>query len=65
MTRKITADEVRHFLQALDKQFVEAGFFIHSVRFNRTEDGHSQSILLNYEEKEIDCNRTDECKTGE
>lgn len=48
MTRKITADEVRLFLQALDKQFVEAGFFIHSVRFNRTEDGHSQSILLNY-----------------
>lgn len=65
MTRKITADEVRHFLQALDKQFVEAGFFIHNVRFNRTEDGHSQSILLNYEEREIDSNRTDECKTGE
>lgn len=65
MTRKITADEVRHFLQALDKQFVEAGFFINSARFNRTENGHSQSILLNYEEREIDRNRTDECKTGE
>lgn len=65
MTRKITADEVRHFLKALDKQFVEAGFFIHSLRFNRTEGGHTQSILLNYEERGIDNNRTDECKTGE
>lgn len=64
MKRKITADEVRNFLQASDKQFVEAGFFIHSVRFHRTEDGHSQSILLNYEEIEIDSNRKDECKAG-
>ena len=65
MIRKITADEVRHFLQTLDKQFVKAGFFIHSLRYNRTENGCLQNILLNYEERENNCNRTDECKTGE
>ena len=38
MIRKITADEVRHFMEVCDKQFREAGFFINSIKFIRTDD---------------------------
>lgn len=60
MTRKITADEVREFLATCDKQFREAGFFIHAIRFNRTNYNTPPTILLNYEEKETDPNETGE-----
>lgn len=57
MTRKITADEVRHFMEACDKQFREAGFFLNSIHFKRTDYDTPPNIILNYEEKETDSNQ--------
>ena len=65
MTRKITADEVRHFMEACDKQFREAGFYLNSIKFKRTGYDTPPNIILNYEEKETDCNKPNENKTGE
>lgn len=64
MTRKITADEVRHFMEACDKQFREAGFYLNSIKFKRTDYDTPPNIILNYEEKETDCNKPNENKTG-
>ena len=65
MTRKITADEVRHFIEACDKQFREAGFFLNSIHFKRTDYDTPPNIILNYEEKETDSDKTDENNTDE
>lgn len=65
MTRKITADEVRHFMEACDKQFREAGFFLNSIHFRRINNETPPHILLNYEEKETDSTQTDENDTSE
>lgn len=65
MTRKITANEVRHFIEACDKQFREAGFFLNSIHFNRTDYDTSPNIILNYVERETDSNKTDENNTDE
>ncbi len=65
MTRKITADEVRHFMEACDKQFREAGFYLNSIKFKRTDYDTPPNIILNYEEKETDCNKPNENKTSE
>lgn len=63
MTRRITADEVRRFFQSANRQFEEAGFFIHCVRFTRTptdpdSDTETQaentSVTLNYTERRND-----------
>lgn len=65
MIRKITADEVRHFMEVCDKQFREAGFFINSIKFIRTDDKTTPRILFNYEERETDQYETQEYKTKE
>ena len=61
----ITADEVRHFMEACDKQFREAGFYLNSTHFKRTGYETPPNILLNYEEKETDNSQTDENNTDE
>lgn len=53
MKRKITADEVRRFFEGCNRQFEEAGFFLNSVRFSRTEEGKLRSVTLNYTENDM------------
>lgn len=65
MIRKITADEVRHFMEVCDKQFREAGFFINSIKFIRTDDKTTPRILFNYEERETNQYETQENRTKE
>lgn len=65
MKRRITADEVRHFMEACDRQFREAGFFLNSIHFRRTGYMTPPNILLNYEEKETDNSQTDENEADE
>lgn len=48
MKRTVTADEIRAFLAAADRQFVEAGFVIHSVRFTRDSHGNATEIHMTY-----------------
>ena len=65
MIRKITADEVRHFMEVCDKQFREAGFFINSIKFIRTDDKTTPRILFNYEERETNQYETQENEAKE
>ena len=52
MKRPITADEVRNFFRAANKQFEEAGFFIRTAQFKRNEHtGELTDILLSYENR--------------
>lgn len=50
MERQVTADEVRNFLAASDRQFVKGGIRISRVRFKRDEEGYCTDILLDYEQ---------------
>lgn len=52
-------------MEACDKQFREAGFYLNSIHFKRTGYETPPNILLNYEEKETDNSRTDENNTDE
>lgn len=63
MKRKITADEVRHFIECCDKQFREAGFFLNSVRFLRNDKTDIPQVILNYEERQTDIDSTDKSQT--
>lgn len=53
MKRKITAYEVRHFFEGCNKQFEEAGFYLHNVRFGRNENGKLHSVTLKYTEDDM------------
>lgn len=44
-------------MEACDKQFREAGFFLNSIHFKRTDYDTPPNIILNYEEKETDSNQ--------
>lgn len=50
MERQVTAEEVRNFLAASDRQFVKGGIRISRVRFKRDEEGYCTDILLDYEQ---------------
>ena len=50
MERQATAEEVRNFLEASDRQFVKRGIRISRVRFKRDEEGNCTDILLDYEQ---------------
>ena len=52
-------------MEACDKQFREAGFYLNSIKFKRTDYDTPPNIILNYEEKETDCNKPNDNKTGE
>ena len=52
-------------MEACDKQFREAGFFLNSIHFKRINNETPPRILLNYEEKETDNSQTDENNTDE
>ena len=55
MKRKISADEVRNFLQATNKQFEEAGFVIFNAKFKRNEHTRELTdIILSYENHDIE-----------
>lgn len=55
MERRITADEVRAFLRAANRQFEAAGFYLKAARFERTPDtGALADIRLTYEERQRD-----------
>ncbi len=50
MERQVTANQVRSFLQASDKQFVKGGIRVSRVRFKRDKEGNCTDILLDYEQ---------------
>lgn len=50
MNRKVTADEMRSFLMASDRQFTQGGIRVSRVRFKRDEQGNCTDILLDYEQ---------------
>lgn len=52
-------DAVRAFLAALDRQLTKEGFFLHNVRFNRENDTDSPHIVLSYEERGSDTDKSD------
>lgn len=54
MKRHITADEVRRFFEAANRQFEEAGFYLNSVRFHRNVPEKTDKITLNYTERTDD-----------
>ncbi len=51
MKREITKEEIRDFFANGAKQFAEAGFYLHQVKF---VDGE---VYMNYEEREIQTKR--------
>lgn len=53
MKRKITSEEVKHFLESANKQFEEAGFYLHEAKFMRSSDGVLRFIGLEYSEYPI------------
>jgi len=53
MKRKITAEEVKNFFEACNKEFEEAGFVMHDIHFTRAEDGTLRSVTLNYTENDM------------
>ena len=59
MKQSTKADEVRALLAALDRQLTKEGFFLHNVRFNRENDNDSPHIVLSYEERDSDTDRSD------
>ena len=52
MNKKLTIDEVRHFIAASSKQFEQGGIFIERIRFHRSENGDVKDIYIDYEELE-------------
>lgn len=62
MKQSTKADEVRALLAALDRQLTKEGFFLHNVRFNRENDTDSPHIVLSYEER---CSDTDKSDSNE
>lgn len=52
MNKKLTIDEVRHFIAAANKQFEQGGIFIERIRFHRSENGNVKDIYIDYEERE-------------
>ena len=52
-------DEVRALLASLDRQLTKEGFFLHNVRFNRENDTDSPHIVLSYEERGSDTDKSD------
>ena len=59
MKQSTKADEVRALLAALDRQLTREGFFLHNVRFNRENDTDSPHIVLSYEERDSDTDKSD------
>lgn len=59
MKQSTKADEVRALLAALDRQLTKEGFFLHNVRFNRENDTDSPHIVLSYEERDSDTDKSD------
>lgn len=59
MTQIVKADEVRALLASLDMQLTKKGFFLHTVRFNRENDSDTPNIVLSYEEKDSDTDKSD------
>lgn len=55
MERRITADEVRAFFQAANRQFEAAGFLLKAARFERDTDTRALTgIHLTYEGRQLD-----------
>lgn len=50
MNRQVSADEVRNFLMASDRQFTQGGIRVSRVRFKRDEQGNCVAVLLDYEQ---------------
>ena len=50
MNRQVSADEVRNFLMASDRQFTQGGIRLSRVRFKRDEQGNCTEILLDYKQ---------------
>lgn len=50
MERRITAEEVREFILSCDKEFRQAGFYLRSVRFDRTQGIDIPRVILSYTE---------------
>ena len=59
MKQSTKADEVRALLAALDRQLTKEGFSLHNVRFNRENDNDSPHIVLSYEERDSDTDKSD------
>ena len=59
MKQSTKADEVRALLAALDRQLTKEGFFLHNVRFSRENDNDSPHIVLSYEERDSDTDKSD------
>ena len=59
MKQSTKADEVRALLAALDRQLTKEGFYLHNVRFNRENDTDSPHIVLSYEERGSDTDKSD------
>ena len=53
------AEEVRALLAALDRQMTKEGFYLHNVRFNRENDIDDPYIVLSYEERHNDTDKSD------
>lgn len=52
MDRKITIEEVRSFIAAVNKQFEQGGILISRIRFHRSEAGTVEEIYIDYEERD-------------
>ena len=59
MEQMTKADEVRALLASLDRQLTKEGFFLHTVRFNRENDADTPNIVLSYEERGSDTDKSD------
>ena len=58
-TKENRIEAVRALLAALDRQLTKEGFFLHNVRFNRENDNDSPHIVLSYEERDSDTDKSD------
>lgn len=54
MNRKVTADEMRSFLMASDRQFTQGGIRVSRVRFKRDEQGKTTLRRVQYEDRQND-----------
>ena len=69
MKRKIDIEEVRRFFETANRQFEEAGVFLHRVRIVRSEDpdtgAETAKIELNYEERPTEFSTTQTAPNNE
>lgn len=50
--RNINVSEVRSFFETVNKQFEDAQFFLHSVRFERDQNtGKLTRVIISYENR--------------